>query len=206
MLAWCVLKGMWLLVVRRLVVRGVRLLSFNGPCCCKYRETWTDEEYIQAGYQKRVWDSQTTEIWEWPLGKCSSSFEADACSACEMGLYDLVAGDVTGRTWWLKGALLVLKWVLGCFSFLFGAGGASQKVLELLSYFEDHGNLHRFSGFWYILANTDEACVPWLKCMPWKWDERLWFWYNQIFCLDLSVVCTAFLSLTWQTQNWQLFL
>lgn len=77
-------------------------------------------------------------------------------------------GNVTGRTWWLKGALLVLKWVLGCFSFLFGAGGASHKVLELLSCFDDHGNWHCFSGFWHILTDMGEVSVPWLeKYLPW---------------------------------------
>lgn len=79
-LVWCWLKRMQLLVVR-----GVRLFSFDRLHCCKYGETWSEEKYIQAGYQKSVWDSQTTEIWEWPWGRRSSSFEVDACSACEMG-------------------------------------------------------------------------------------------------------------------------
>lgn len=102
-LAWCGLKGTWLLAVHTLVVRGARLVSFDGLRCCKYRETWADEEYIQAGYQKRVWDSQTTEIWEWPWGKRSSSFEVDARSACEMGLYALVAGESDGKGLVIKG-------------------------------------------------------------------------------------------------------
>lgn len=81
-LTWC---DVGLKRMQLLVVRGVRLFSFDRLHCCKYGETWSEEKYIQAGYQKGVWDSQTTEIWEWPWGKRSSSFEVDACSACEMG-------------------------------------------------------------------------------------------------------------------------